>query len=121
MLIAECGTFSWRQRRWSRFSPALAEPSWLPAVILAGTPFIYSLIQAVHGAKEHTSVLAAKISLRASTDAPSPGQSKRTAASTIAIETVEAAHIQIGMRGIVGYLHHWVTAVWARMNFNSFR
>jgi hypothetical protein len=119
MLIAECGTFSWRQRPRSRFSPALAEPSWPPAVILAGTPFIYSLIQAARGAKEHTSALAAKISLRTSTDAPSPGQRKRTPASTIAVETVEAAHIQIG--GIVGYLRHWVTAVRARMNFNSFR
>jgi hypothetical protein len=59
--------------------------------------------------------------LRTSTDAASLGQRKRPPASTIAVETVEAARIQIGMRGIVGYLRHWVTAVWARMNFNSFR
>jgi hypothetical protein len=43
-----------------------------------------------------------------------------TRSATIAVETVEAAHIQIGVRGIVGYLCHWVTAAGARMNFNSF-
>jgi hypothetical protein len=83
--------------------------------------FIYSLIHAVHGAKGHTSVLAAKISLRTSNGCAEPRQRKRTPASTIAVETVEAAQIQIRMRGSVGYFRHWVTALWARMHFNSIR
>jgi hypothetical protein len=75
----------------------------------------------VHGAKGHISVLAVKISLRTSNGCAEPGHRKRTHACIIAVETVEAAHIQIRMRGSVGYLRHWVTAMWARMNFNSFR
>jgi hypothetical protein len=121
MSIAECGTFSWRQRRWSRVSPTLAEHPWPPAVIPGWDTFIYSLIQAVHGAKGHISVLAVKISLRTSNGRAEPGQRKRTHASTIAVETVEAGPIQIGMGGSVGYLRHWVTAMWARMHFNSSR
>jgi hypothetical protein len=52
---------------WARFGASL----------VSGAPFVYSLIQAVRGAKGHTSVLAAEISPHTSTGCAEPWQRKR--------------------------------------------
>jgi hypothetical protein len=72
MSIAECGPFSWRKRRWSRVSPTLAEHPWPPAVIPGWGTFIYSLIQAVHGAKGISQCSPLKSRFVPQTDTPSP-------------------------------------------------
>ena len=79
-----------RDVRLDATSPVAFSAGRCGASFVSGAPCVYSWIQAVRGAKGHTSVLAAEISPRASTGYRSLAE-KATPAGIIAVEAVETA------------------------------